>query len=80
MDEGTNQLDAENELLIMNKLLKNKKDKIVIFVTHRMTTIKKADMIYCLDWWKIKDFWNHKELINLDNVYSDFYNKQVGEW
>ena len=49
MDEGTNQLDAENELLIMNKLLKNKKDKIVIFVTHRMTTIKKADMIYCLD-------------------------------
>jgi ATP-binding cassette subfamily B protein len=49
MDEGTNQLDAENEVLIMNELLKHRKDKIVIFITHRMTTIRKVDLIYCLE-------------------------------
>jgi ATP-binding cassette subfamily B protein len=49
MDEGTNQLDAENEILVMQELLKNKKNKIIIFITHRMTTIRKADIIYCLD-------------------------------
>ena len=79
MDEGTNQLDAENEILIMNELLKNKKDKIVIFITHRMTTIKKADVIYCLDKWKIEFSWSHKELMSSNNVYSDLYNKQLGD-
>jgi ABC-type transport system involved in cytochrome bd biosynthesis fused ATPase/permease subunit len=49
LDEGTNQLDAENEILVMNELLKHKHDKIIIFITHRMSTISKADEIYCLE-------------------------------
>jgi ABC-type bacteriocin/lantibiotic exporter with double-glycine peptidase domain len=49
MDEGTNQLDAENEIIVMNELLKQKKDKIIIFITHRMSTISKVDWIYCLE-------------------------------
>ena len=77
MDEWTNQLDAENEMKVMNELLKNRKNKIIIFITHRMTTIKKADTIYCLEDWKIKNYWNHEDLINRNNIYSDFYKKQV---
>lgn len=77
MDEWTNQLDAENEVLVMNELLKNKKEKIVIFISHRMTTIKKTDLIYCLEDWKINNSWTHKDLINWNNIYSDFYKKQV---
>jgi ABC-type transport system involved in cytochrome bd biosynthesis fused ATPase/permease subunit len=33
----------------MNEFLKNKQDKIIIFITHRMSTISKADEIYCLE-------------------------------
>ena len=77
MDEWTNQLDAENEILVMNELLKNKHDKIIIFVTHRMSTISKADEIYCLEDWIISDFWNHKELLQRENAYSRFYKAQV---
>ena len=79
MDEWTNQLDADNEILVMNELLKNKQDKIVIFITHRMTTIKKADIIYCLDQWKIDFLWSHKDLIKWNNIYSELYNKQLGD-
>lgn len=77
MDEWTNQLDAENEFLVMEELLKNKKDKIVIFVTHRMSTIKKADMIYCLEDWRISWSWSHESLVWGDNIYAKFYKKQV---
>ncbi len=49
MDEGTNQLDAENEMIVMDELLKKKHEKIIIFITHRMSTISKADQIYCLE-------------------------------
>ena len=79
MDEWTNQLDAENEGLVMNELLKYKKDKIVIFITHRMTTIRKVDLIYCLEDWEIKDSWTHKELVGWKNMYSYFWKKQVEE-
>ena len=49
LDEGTNQLDAENEMRVMNRLLRDKADKIVIFITHRMSTIRSADGIFCME-------------------------------
>jgi len=79
MDEGTNQLDADNEILVMDELLKHRNDKIVIFITHRMTTIRKVDMIYCLENWAISASWNHYDLKTGDNVYSNFWRKQVEE-
>lgn len=77
MDEGTNQLDAENEAQIIKKLLLNKKDKIIIFISHRMTSIKKADVIYCIHNWKIQDQWNHAELLQKDSIYKKFWFQQV---
>jgi ABC-type multidrug transport system fused ATPase/permease subunit len=79
MDEWTNQLDAENEILVMDELLKNRKDKIVIFITHRMTTIRKVDLIYCIEDWKITTNWTHKSLIWGKNIYANFWRKQVEE-
>ncbi len=77
MDEGTNQLDAENELIVMEELLKHKKDKIVIFITHRMTSIRKVDMIYCLKDGKIETSGTHQELIDNDNMYNYCWKTQV---
>lgn len=78
MDEWTNQLDAENEILVMNELLKQKHNKIIIFITHRMSTISKADEIYCLE---NGIFWikgNHKTLLEeKQNAYARFYSSQV---
>jgi subfamily B ATP-binding cassette protein MsbA len=82
MDEWTNQLDAENEVHVMNELLKQKKEKIIIFITHRMSTISKVDWIYCLEWWTLSASGNHSDLLkDKENPYSRFYRAQVlHEW
>ncbi len=78
MDEGTNQLDAENEIVVMNELLKQRENKIIIFITHRMSTISKADWIYCLEWSTITSSWNHKTLLaEWNNAYAKFYKAQI---
>ncbi|MDD5770197.1 MAG: ATP-binding cassette domain-containing protein [Candidatus Gracilibacteria bacterium] len=78
MDEGTNQLDAENEIIVMNELLKQKSDKIIIFITHRMSTISKADEIYCLEDGNFKHYGKHKDLLEKDdNIYARFYKAQI---
>ena len=78
MDEWTNQLDAENEVLVMNELMKYKDKKIIIFITHRMSTISKADEIYCLENWAFSHTWSHKELLaEWKNAYARFYKAQV---
>ncbi|HBA44998.1 TPA: hypothetical protein DCZ31_03375 [Patescibacteria group bacterium] len=48
-DEGTNQLDAENEALVMKYLLKKCHSKIIFFITHRMNTIARADEVLCIE-------------------------------
>lgn len=78
LDEWTNQLDAENEIIVMNELLKYKNEKIIIFITHRMSTVSKADVIFCLEDWYFKHHWTHKELLEQkDNIYNTFYRNQV---
>ena len=78
LDEGTNQLDAENELLVMSELLSKKNDKIIIFITHRMSTISQADYIYCIDKHTMSHSWNHRTLLEEGkNAYARFYRAQV---
>ena len=50
-DEATNALDVETENIIINEILKLKKDKTVIFVTHRTNNLKKFDVVY-----KVKNY------------------------
>lgn len=79
IDEWTNQLDAMNEKKVMDILLKNRSEKITIFITHRMTTIKKADQILCLEDGIITDIGKHQELLDHgSNIYATFWNNQVG--
>jgi ABC-type multidrug transport system fused ATPase/permease subunit len=44
-----------------------------------MTTIRKVDLIYCLENWKITDSWNHHNLVKWKNIYNSFWKKQVEE-
>ena len=78
MDEWTNQLDAENEILVMQELIEKKANKIIIFITHRMSTISRSDMIYCLEWGSISASGSHRDLLSRDdNAYARFYRVQV---
>ncbi|GAB4142943.1 MAG: hypothetical protein Fur0024_5610 [Patescibacteria group bacterium] len=77
-DEGTNQLDAEKEAEVLKILQSIKKDRVILFITHRITTAKKADKIYTIDSGRIIENGTHEELIrNKNGIYKKFWNLQV---
>ena len=78
LDEGTSQLDAENELRVMKRLLEKIEKKIIIFITHRLSTIKKADIILCLENGRIGDIGTHSELLGKESLYKKLYEMQIG--
>ena len=68
-DEATNSLDANNEKVIMESLNKLFKDKTVIVVAHRLSTVKNADKIIVLDHGRIVEQGTHNELVKLNGYY-----------
>ncbi len=61
----------------MNLLLQNKKDKIIIMISHRMTTLNKADYLLCLEDGCITDQGTPSELRKRDSLFKRFWNEQV---
>lgn len=79
-DEGTNQLDAEHEMAILQLLIEMKKDKVILMITHRMTSARKADYIYVLEKGHILEEGTHETLLQSKNgLYTRFWNIQVVE-
>jgi len=69
-DEATSALDANNEKTIMENLNIFFKDKTVMVIAHRLSTVKNAHQIVVLDKGKIVEVGNHEELVkNKGNYY-----------
>ena len=77
LDEWTNQLDAENEAKIMDLLLEKKQDKIILIISHRMTSMQKTDYLYCLEDWSITSQGTPQELKNTDSLYAILWKQQI---
>lgn len=70
-DEATNALDSNNEKNIMENLQIFFKDKTVVIVAHRLSTVKKADNIIVIDNGKIAETGTHNQLLkNKGNYYN----------
>lgn len=79
MDEATSSLDSESEKFIQDSLDKLMKEKTVIVVAHRLSTIKKVDRIVVIDKKKIVEDGTHNSLIQLKNgIYKKLWDIQVG--
>ena len=76
-DEATSALDANNEKEIMAKLNLFFKDKTVIVIAHRLSTVMNADQIVVLDKGKIVEIGNHQELIDLKGSYFELVKNQL---
>lgn len=76
-DEATSALDANNEKEIMEKLNLFFKNKTVLVIAHRLSTVMNADQIVVLDKGKIIEQGNHKELIALKGSYYELVRNQL---
>ncbi|MEN9522987.1 MAG: hypothetical protein RL065_1364 [Bacteroidota bacterium] len=76
-DEATNSLDANNERKIVESLEKFYKNKTVVIVAHRLSTVKHADNIVVLEKGKIVEQGTHDELIKLNGSYYTLVKNQL---
>jgi ATP-binding cassette subfamily B protein len=76
-DEATSALDANNEKEIMEKLNIFFKNKTVVVIAHRLSTVMNADQIVVLEKGKIVEVGNHKELVELKGSYYKLVKNQL---
>ena len=76
-DESTSALDVHTETKLFNDLENILKDKTVITIAHRLSTVKNVDKIYVLDDGKIVQSGSHEDLEKQDGLYMDFVKNQL---
>ena len=76
-DESTSALDVHTEAKLFSTITPLLKNKTVITIAHRLSTVKNADMIYVLDEGKIVQRGTHKELEKQEGHYNEFVKKQL---
>jgi subfamily B ATP-binding cassette protein MsbA len=76
LDEATSELDSESEMLIQRALNNLMQGRTVFVVAHRLSTIRRADMIAVLDDGAIRERGTHEELLARGGIYSRLYEIQ----
>ena len=79
LDEATSSVDNETEAAIQRSLDILKKDRTVIVIAHRLSTVRNADIIYVLENGSIVESGNHESLLDIEGVYSKLWAVQTGE-
>ena len=76
-DEATNSLDANNEKVILENLDEFFKNRTVIIVAHRLSTVKHADKIIVLENGAVAEEGTHAELIEKKGNYFELVKNQL---
>ena len=76
MDEATSALDYKTEKNVCDNLANSLKDQTVFFITHRLATIRKADLIIFMKDGCIEELGTHDYLMSKKGLYFDLYCQQ----
>lgn len=76
-DESTSALDVHTEAKLHLAIAPLLKDKTVITIAHRLSTVKNADIIYVLDGGEIVQRGTHDELEDEEGHYLEFVKNQL---
>ena len=76
-DESTSALDVQTEAELQRALVPILKDKTVITIAHRLSTVKNADLIYVLEGGSIVQSGTHEDLEKQEGHYNEFVKNQL---
>lgn len=78
LDDCTSALDATTEAHVLAALREYSKDITVLLISQRISTVRRSDMILCLDDGVVKGFDTHKNLLASCAEYRAIYESQIG--
>jgi len=76
LDEPTSSLDASSEKIVVEALERLMKGKTCVVITHHLSTIRNADVIFVVKDGTIAEHGRHEELLDAGGVYSELFNAQ----
>lgn len=77
LDEPTAAIDAKAEYDIFNNIFKHYANKTVLIVSHRFSTVRRADRIIALDNGHIAEKGTHTQLMKNNGLYKEMFTKQA---
>ncbi|MEI3363731.1 MAG: ATP-binding cassette domain-containing protein, partial [Oscillospiraceae bacterium] len=72
LDEATSSVDPENERALLSAIQELTKDKTLISIAHRLSTVRNADQIVVIDQGRIVQQGKHTDLLQKDGIYRKF--------
>jgi len=79
LDDSLSAVDTYTEEKILNNLRGVRQDRTTLVVSHRISTIRDADLICVMQDGRIIERGTHDELLRLDGEYADLYERQLLE-
>jgi ATP-binding cassette subfamily B protein len=77
LDEPTSAVDAKAEYQIFRNIMEKQKDSTTIIISHRFSTVRKAEKILVLSHGKIVEHGTHAELIAENGLYKEMFDLQA---
>ncbi len=75
-DEATSALDYDSERLIQENMSQICRDRTVLIIAHRLTTVRHCDRIIVLDKGRIVESGSHEDLIDINGYYARLHSYQ----
>ena len=76
LDEATSALDAESEAIVNANIARIAHGRTMIIISHRLSSLMKADAILVLDQGQVNDVGRHEELLGRNDIYGALWHQQ----
>ena len=77
LDDSTSSVDTETEHLIQQALDRLMQGRTTFVIAHRLSTVRRADLILVLKDGHILERGKHDQLLQLDGIYREIYDLQL---
>jgi ATP-binding cassette subfamily B protein len=80
LDEPTASLDAQAEFELFQRIRALTQGRTAIFISHRFSTVRTADLILVLDGGRLVEQGDHAALLAKGGIYADLFEKQASSY
>ena len=80
LDEPTANLDVEAEIDVFDRLLERARGRTVVLISHRFSTVRRADRIAVIDAGRLTEYGTHAELLAAGGRYAEMFHQQADRY